>query len=52
MVQAGKGPGSEALEASQRAMCDDLNTPEVLAQLAGLLKEMNDLLHTKKVLPL
>ncbi|KAK9804172.1 hypothetical protein WJX73_008335 [Symbiochloris irregularis] len=46
--QAGKGPGSEALEASQKAMCDDLNTPEVLAQLAGLLKEMNDLLHTKK----
>ena len=45
----GKGPGSEALEACQMALCDDMNTPEALAPLAAVLKELNDLLHTRKV---
>jgi len=31
------------------ALCDDLNTPQVVSALSGPLKALNDLLHTKKV---
>lgn len=48
-LQAGTGPGSEALEAASAALCDDLNTPEALAALASVLTDLNDLLHTRKV---
>ena len=37
------------MDACVAALCQDLNTPAVLAQLAGICKELNDLLHTKQV---
>ena len=33
----------------RRALCDDLNTPQVISGMSAPLKELNDLLHTKKV---
>ncbi len=38
-----------ALLQVRSALCDDLNTPQVVSALSGPLKALNDLLHTKKV---
>lgn len=44
------GTAADALTACVAALCQDLNTPAVLAQLAAGCKELNDLMHTKQVL--
>jgi cysteinyl-tRNA synthetase len=40
---------SELVAAAEAALNDDLNTPKAIALLSEPLKELNDLLHTKKV---
>ena len=37
------------VRAIEAALCDDLNTPQAIALLSEPLKNLNDLLHTKKV---
>ncbi len=37
------------VDAVEAALCDDLNTPQAIALLSEPLKNLNDLLHTKKV---
>lgn len=32
-----------------QGLCDDLNSPVALSTLSGPLKQLNDLIHTKKV---
>ena len=45
--------GSDSIVAAvEAALCDDLNTPQAVALLSEPLKILNDLLHTKKVIPL
>lgn len=39
----------DIVEAVEAALCDDLNTPQAVALLSEPLKNLNDLLHTKKV---
>ena len=33
-----------------QGLCDDLNSPVAISTLSGPLKQLNDLIHTKKVI--
>ena len=53
-ASAGASEGSpadpqEIVSSVEAALSDDLNTPQAIALLSEPLKNLNDLLHTKKV---
>lgn len=49
-LQAHEGPGAQVLHECRAALADDLNTPAAIAALSATLRDLNDLLSTRKVL--
>ncbi len=48
-LKANKGPGAQVLNECRAALADDLNTPAAIAAMSATLRELNDLLYTRKV---